>query len=337
MASRLAYVDTAGVHVVGLDATGARSAAPVLASAGEVPADSVRDLAWSANGRWLGWLQAGGAGQLVLYDSRAGSRRSWPVPAGELAVTDAGAVVLTDDHLTVYSPSDAVGRSVPATVGGEGLTVGARTPDTTHFGTPVASFAGGFVVDDQLAAERHRLVLLPPDGTGRYLGDAEQSGAPWGTAAVSADGRTLAVERGDHTDFCGVGPASELALVDLTTGAQQLAPAPVPGSRGTPRIQQLSSAQGTWGASVASCEPGVDPHPSAYFEFTSGSWVLVKDAVLAAARGPGGLLAFSAGRWRGESQPEIVGTGALTVEGPQGQLPLDTSHDFVWAPTATAG
>lgn len=336
MASRLAYVDTAGVHVVSLDASGGRTGAPVLASAGAVPADSVRDLAWSANGRWLGWLQDDG-GQLVLYDSRAGGRRSWPVSAGELAVTDAGAVVLADDHLTSYRPDGGVGPAVPATVGGEGLTVGTRTPRTTHFGTPVASFAGGFVVDDQLAADRHRLGLLAPDGAGRYLGEAEVSGPPWGIAAVSPDGRTLAAERGDHTDFCGVGPASELVLVDLGSGSRQRVAAPVAGSRGTPRFQQLSFAGGVWGASLASCDSGVDLHASAYFELTGGSWRLVKDGVLAAARSPGGLLAFSTGRWRGEWPIEIVGTRALMVEGPQGSLPLGTSDEFAWSPTATAG
>jgi hypothetical protein len=182
-----------------------------------------------------------------------------------------------------------------------------------------------------------------PEGKTVNIGSLPPPGAlsPYEQISGSSDGQWVALEKGDHTDVCGVGPTSSLYLMNAATGAVS-----------TPNLPESPGAIWRFGAikfspdsildvsayQVRICSGnGTIRFQSLLFELSHGRFQVVARDVVDGQRGPHGQLAVITGdrafRTVGTDLPDLttVGKKSLKVDGREVRLAA-TPTFLTWAP-----
>ncbi|HVU72245.1 MAG TPA: hypothetical protein VHE83_04740 [Mycobacteriales bacterium] len=307
--ARLAYATPTAVFVVGLGANGQPTSPPqpVSDTIAAGPGAGMSDLQWSRNGRYLSWSQlAPGVEGIAygLYDSSTGKHVVISGPSNGAAVattTDMGLLMMTDTRVTPY---DGTGRPGAArTVRFQGQVVNLDTPDDGQLLASVAGAEpGGLLLTVGTGATAH-LVEVNGAGTAIDLGSlADPQDAPLVNGAAGRDGY-IAAEQGDHTDGCGVPPASVVLVVAPGTPATQIALPASPAGAIERAINLTVSTDHVVGATLVACGNGQGAgYPTDFAELHGTGWQVVANDALAASRGPGGLLAYVHARIGGEGE-----------------------------------
>ncbi|MHB8669734.1 MAG: hypothetical protein ACYDAD_04105 [Acidimicrobiales bacterium] len=325
----LAYVDAGGLKVSDL--------AGHTTSLG--PSDST-GLSWSPRGHRLGWVESGA---LVVADLDHGSLLRWPgVTLARSALrpptvdwTSQGATVLGPSGVTVYRYDGTVGE--PRPVGDQGRTVvpaDGAGPSTEPV-MVVGSRSSGLIVVSP--ASQGPWLVAEVSTTGAFTRLAELPGVgpsplnpPYSHAALDPSGSRVIFEQGDHTDGCGIGRSSSLVLAELATGEVAQIALPIPPKGRVFRVASLAwGPDGQLDATTTDCPAVGTPtspesvHPTTFWERTNRGWRKMRDDVIAARRGPGGLLAVVSGHFVGRAQAYApTGEGALSLLGPSGPARL---------------
>jgi hypothetical protein len=354
-AAHLAYLT--GGHQVNLQAvtaSGAPAGPPVhlgpVGTAGHGRLRLAGALLSSADHRWLVWGEEDGVRTPVGH----------PDDAFGLEQVDA---VRTRWKDTTTGASGTPPDVLPTAFAGDRLVVQDRDSRTFHLVTfdqappsltPVTgenfrlgAFSGGSVGLDVVPAApgsdpstiAEQIRILPLTGEAPHvlatITASLSSTSAWQVATVDPAGHQVALEHGDHTDFCGVGPSSTLALYDLVTGARTEAPAV-----GAPQAQ-WRFASGTFAGGVLAaatfyrCTPDGHILAGAY-RWGSGRWSVLDPAGIEVAAGPGGLLAVARGSWVFDTTYDwgagVTRAGApVRVLGPSGWQDLtDGATELAW-------
>jgi hypothetical protein len=285
---------------------------------------------WSASGRYLGWQQtkqSTGASAVGWYDTVTHRRMSW-----RFAYEASEDWSVTGSGMASLAAGDSL--NAPATLTSYG-TNGAVTHRSVRVRTSltVAGYSGGFIIgpdivsDDQLwrvslSGQVTRLPALPkPPENGLYE-----------VTAASPDGKIFAAELGDHTDGCGVGPASRIFVEDEATGTVRQASLPG-GSHW--RVQSfVFDPTGTLDATLVDCTQQATMSTTVFSVSPAGTVTSQRHGALVATKA-GGSFAYQAGHIHlgGTEAPvlEEVASGPLTVNGravPGGAVAATAS----WAP-----
>ena len=275
---------------------------------------AVTEFEWSADGRYLGWQQGFPTSEKSMagwYDTVTHRRTSWAFqyqyPQGWSVSSSGLASLVAGENLG--SPSTLTRYGIDRVV----------THQLVHvpIGDYVAGYSGGFIMGPDIATGTRlwRISLSGAVSKLQALPKPATNGPPYETTAVSADGKTFAAELGDHTDGCGIGPASRIFLMDLATGTTRQASLP-----GGPRWRALSfvfGPDGTLDATLVDCTQKAKMSTTVIWVSPSGSVTAVKHGALVATAA-GGNLAYQAGgiHLGGTEAPELdeVATGPRTVD-----------------------
>lgn len=312
--------------------SGGRTAAHRPVSA-DLSGDTVTQLTWSPDGRYLAWVQgvSGNLDQeLVRYDTRAGTYATWlnPQEMGIISFSGSQPVTISGSFLYKFQ---AGGSTSPIALAAEP-------------GTSTASYDDGFVfpannssaMNDQVAMWR-----AAANGEITQVGSLPATGnlSEYAQLAASPSGQWVALEKGDHTDVCGDGPSSRLIVLNTATGAATSPSLPVAANTvwrfgsimyGADSVLDFSAYQ------VSICDADVS-FPTRLFELDHGKLHVVADNVTAGQRGPHGQFAVVTGQDAfkviNEELPDlgIDGKQQLEVNGKVISLPT-TPASIDWAP-----
>jgi hypothetical protein len=337
-APRLAVATQSGMEIWSAK-TGAVAAGPVLSSPLEI-----YNANWSADGDYLTWeqnllpSQDESTTELVEYNTLTGKTQTWPTgDDGDYSgfVPGPDGVVAADlgtTQLTVFNldgSSGTINLALPAisalTADGEGfvsLATNSTSFDPSATASPVALVSLAGTVAQTPAALP---VISNPNSN------------PYEEMAASVDGKDLAVEQGDHTDVCGVGPSSVIFTADTVTGKVTSSGPPAPSDGSVLRVYSMAwSPSGVLDVTMYDCTDSTsNAIPTELWEHVGGTWSQVASNLLYAARGPGEVLATVSGDLTEQGQD-----GPYTVNaGPQklviGDAPITLSSPaeaIVWAP-----
>jgi hypothetical protein len=313
---------------------------------------AIRLLVWSPDGHELAWMQERltgvGEPQLTLrwFDVATHAERAWPLARSVGAPT------------ALHAGAEGVTGYFPGVDGSESR--------LRHFGTKGEVSAVPLIIEsDEALADDAGFISYGPtpnlgsyflyrvglDGSARGTTVAMRSSHPAEQALVdwvaSPSGGALAAEQGDHTDGCGVGPASKVVVIDPRSAAESVYALPS-GRRW--RVVSLSySATGVLLVVAAdttqACAAG-RPNaeiPTTLFELSSGKLLPRAHRVLAAALSPSGTRAVVTGQWRlgnapGEDFQSTLPVGPETLKVSTRILKLPgTPVSLAWAPGGTGG
>jgi hypothetical protein len=199
------------------------------------PDESVVGLAWSGDGRYVGWARSGPASLAVsVHEPATGSSATWNAPGGRPFGDSLGArqhdFVVVDDTGTMALLDPAAlfdeGEPVLVDLAVEEPSLLAVTPDrilaTSNAGT--SRYGGPQDVYDVRADGSATLLF----GDGDDLEEGVIRNVAIGTAALTADGRRLVYSTGTAAGACDFHP--ELVVRDLVAGRERAVPAPqIPG------------------------------------------------------------------------------------------------------------
>jgi hypothetical protein len=316
----------------------------------------------SGSGRWVAWAESSVAyigrppaitahgftssdttvtTTAFLLDRRSGKVTEIPAAGAPLAFAGEG-LVLFDPFENVYTlvtpgRPNRVLQNMP------------DSEDDAIGAVPEGVVAIGW--EDIGDSIQQRLDLVGYDGTVRTLRRFPRratSMAGYIQGWMSDDGTRFWIERGDHTDYCGVGPSSWLAIV--TRGgalARPEIPAPPPPSgvdvragQGM-RLQNLrpagpgsDSAYALWASCTLGPSGSYEQVYSGIYRLNAGKWSLVRKDAIAAAAVPSGTAATGGavvqpGRIRlgpGEGGPAVYlepsGNALLIRNGKTTPLPI---------------
>ena len=313
------------------------------------PAVAIHDVAWSIDGRYLAWQRSTPDRTLLeLVDTVTGLNKLWPVPGDGL-----GAVVVKDNAVYAIEPAGIVrfngsgSTTVAGLPPGSGVAFGEGPLSPAAYGAGWVTSSWDALTSSPVSNERVGLDGLLPGGYA--VAPAPGTGSPYEMSAVDPSGRYLALEQGDHTDVCGVGPGSILWTIDLSTGKTDHNAPPTLAAAGTLRF--LSMAWGpnhTVDVTAFECDLSGSPTPKSFvpvlWEHTDTGWAQIAAHVLGGGRGPAGQLATITGdlEVRVGNYPTVGpgGTQQVTVNGTA--IPTsDPVSSVSWAPdpatiTATA-
>lgn len=313
----------------------------------------------SADGRWVAWAESSvsytgspptldqfgfsstGAQEITtafLLDRRSGKTTEIPALGEPFAFAGDGLVLHNriDDIYTVVTPGQP-NRDLRDWPESEYRAVGAVSEGVITIGgsdTDDGSL-GDYLVDlvEYGDGEVRTLHALPHIVTGA---------AGYGQGWVSDDGQRIAIERGDHTDYCGIGPSSSLVLLDREGSAlgpevpgppipAALPPSPWDGMRlQYVRFTDPDSALALWTMCRQSTNGTAarDPY-SAVYRLQGGKWSLVREATIAVAAVPAGGIVLQPGAFRlgdGEGGPSVLpepsGEALLIRDGRTVRLPV---------------
>jgi hypothetical protein len=301
----------------------------VAGNAGEM---AVSAFEWSASGRYLGWQQSNqrsGRGEAGWYDTvthRSHSWRSdyegvegWSVTGSGLASLVPGEDLGSPATLTRYSLEGAVTHQ----------TVRVKTTET------VAGYSGGFIVGPDITSNTNlwRVSVSGAVTTLAALPKPSNDEELYEVTAASSDGKVFAAELGDHTDGCGVGPASSIFVINEATGAVRQAALP---SGWRWREQSfVFDPHDALDATMVNCTSNAWMATAVVTVAPSGAVTAVKRGALVATTAANGAFAYQAGHAR------EAGTEAAFVEPvPSGPLTVDAravpgvvgAATVAWAP-----
>ena len=292
---------------------------------------TVTDFEWSSGGRFLGWEQSElstGKAAIGWYDTLTHRRAWWSVQlqfAEGLSVTSSGLALLAAGE-DLNSPSILITYSVGRHVSHRSVAV--PTSDN------VVGYSGGFILgpDIKTGTQLWRVSVRGVVTKLKALPEPARNGPPYEVTAVSPDGKVFAAELGDHTDGCGVGPASRIFLVNESTGTVRQALLPA-GPRW--RVQQLVfDPTDTLDATMVDCTGKATMRTAVLWVSPKGVLTADRNGALVATSANGDL-AYQAGHIKvgGTEAPilEEVASGPLVVNG----KPIDTARSATtasWAP-----
>jgi hypothetical protein len=275
----------------------------------------VTQFEWSASGRYLGWqqgLQTSADSVAGWYDTvthRLASwafqyrfPQAWSVSSTGIASLVAGGNLGAPSSLTSYDVGGPVTHRL----------VHVQIADN------VVGYSGGFIMGPDIVSGTRlwRISLTGVVTKLQALPKPAPNGPPYETTAVSPDGKLFAAELGDHTDGCGLGPASRIFVVDEATGTIRQASLPA-----GPRWRALSfvfDPDDTLDATLVNCTQKTVMSTTVVWVSPSGAVTAVKHGALVAT-GADGDLAYQAGgiHLGGTEAPELdeVASGPLTVDG----------------------
>ena len=279
------------------------SIAPV-ATTGTTKPMAVTGFQWSADGRYLGWQQmdeSTGKGRAGWYDTLTHRRTTW---SSAFQFAEGWSV----NRSGVASLVAGENLNSPATLTEYGID-GVVTHRSVHVQTSdsVAGYSGGFVIGPDIVSGTRlwRVSLSGNVTTLQQLPKPAANGPPYETTAISPDGRIFAAELGDHTDGCGVGPASHIFIVNEATGTVTQARLPA-----GPRWRVLSfvlDPRDTLDATLADCTSHAKMSTTVLSISPSGAVTAQQQGALVATT-EDGTLAYQAGG------AQIAGTEAAYVQ-----------------------
>ncbi len=294
---------------------GASTKVAPIAVAGTLKPMAVMEFQWSASGRYLGWQQGSQTSAKSAagwYDTLTHRRASWTFqyqyPQG-WSVSSAGLASLVPGG-NLGAPSTLTRYNIDGAVTHQSV----RVPISDN----VTGYSSGFVMGPDIVSGTRlwRVSLSGAVTKLQALPKPATNGPPYEITAVSPDGKLFAAELGDHTDGCGIGPASRIFVVDEATGTTRQASLP-----GGPRWRVLSfvfGPDGTLDATLVDCTQKASMSTTVVWVSPSGKVTAVKHGALVATAGDG-YLAYEAGEVHlgGTEAPELdeVASGPLTVNG----------------------
>jgi pimeloyl-ACP methyl ester carboxylesterase len=347
---RLSYITSSGqVELVTVHADGSltdrRIIGPVSSAASGV---TVHALSASSDGKWLAWLE----------EPKTASDQGAPTTTVVVRSTDAVSPPLTGNVTPVIGRIGFTSDRVVAIEGAEA--------ESSPLSSPLsfAKLATPAITLDVLNAVSGGLLVLtsPPGGGAQSLteevtlvgssggavtvhGFSSQSYAEpvlTSTNAVTRAGDELLLERGDHTDFCGVGPSSGALLVDLPGGA--IRPLGHPGTAAQQwRLESATFVGSSPVAVWATCSPaGVvqynePPRVNTYISTRTG-WQLIHQGAAIAAGSPTGALLVQPSQYVPVPQApypafDVAPTGdAMLINGSEQHPMALRGVEFAWVP-----
>ena len=291
----------------------------------------VTDFQWSASGRYLGWEQSNlttGRGAIGWYDTVTHRRTSWRIQvqySEGLSVSGSGLALLVPGA-DLSSPSTLTTYEVDGPVSHRSVAV--PTSDN------VVGYSGGFVMgpDIKSGTQLWRVSLSGAVTKLQALPKSTSSGPPYEVTAVSPDGNVFAAELGDHTDGCGIGPASRILVVNEETGTIRQASLPA-GPRW--RVEAfVFDPKDTLDATMIDCTQKSTMRTAVLWVSPRGVLTGEKNGALVATAA-GGDLAYQAGHIKlgGTEAPtlEEVASAPLTVNG-KPLAAMSSAATVSWAP-----
>jgi hypothetical protein len=177
---------------------------------------------------------------------------------------------------------------------------GANGPDEV-LGTVAGAEPAGIVLTVGDGSSAH-LVEVNAAGTAIDLGSVDPERAPTINGGAGRDGH-LALEEGDHTDGCGVPPASVVLVVTPGSPVTSVSLPSAPAGALERAVGLEVSTDHVVGATLVACGNGQGAgYASDFAELHGTRWQVVANDVIDASRGPGGLLAYVHGRLGGEGE-----------------------------------
>lgn len=326
--------------VVWSKSKGAVSVGPVSA----LPVDVV-DINWSQNGEYLAWEQLpipNNSARTKVFELNVLTHRtfSWKVGnafLGGLVPGPTGVVAseVTSTQFTVFSSNGSVRRfntslpvlAAPAAYRDGFLATEAMfaSYDPTATDSPIVRVTTKGAVNSTAA----NLPLFP----------ANYTGPEYGIAAASPNGDDLAVELGDHTDVCGVGPSSVVITANVVSGSVKTLGPPTPSGGAVLRVSTLSwSPTGVLDATMYRCgaPTGGSDLATELWEDAGTSWRRIGTDVLYVDRGPKEILATVSGYFilKGtEDGPNLAVSGSQTLKVGGARIALHApAGELAWAP-----
>ncbi len=291
----------------------------------------VTDFQWSASGRYLGWEQSNlttGRGAIGWYDTVTHRRTSWRIQvqySEGLSVSGSGLALLVPGA-DLSSPSTLTTYKVDGSVSHRSVAV--PTSDN------VVGYSGGFVMgpDIKSGTQLWRVSVSGAVTKLQALPKPTSSGPPYEVTAVSPDGNVFAAELGDHTDGCGIGPASRILVVNEETGTIRQASLPA-GPRW--RVEAfVFDPKDTLDATMIDCTQKSTMRTAVLWVSPRGVLTGEKNGALVATAA-GGDLAYQAGHIKlgGTEAPtlEEVASAPLTVNG-KPLAAMSSAATVSWAP-----
>jgi len=320
------------------DASGATRIGPATPTPVEV-----YDVNWSADGDYLAWVQRplspdeSGRAELVEFDVLTHHSTIWSTKDFDLTgIVPSSSGVLTDEYF-----SSSTTQLLKFNLNGSTTTTSISVPGGDAF----VAYGDGFLAASNFpGAEGSNVERVSIDGT-VITTPAKLSVVPgnesglYETAAASEDGEFMADELGDHTDVGGVGPSSKITIVNTISGSVSTTGPPTPKDGSVLRVNSMSwSPSGVldvtmynWGASGNA--RGI---PMELWEYSGNEWREIGTEFLAAARGPGGVLATVSGNLKLSSvaeSPYAVPAGAQQLDVGGALIPLGApAQSIAWAP-----
>jgi len=292
---------------------------------------TVTDFQWSASGRYLGWEQTNlstGRGAIGWYDTVTHRRMSYPTQfqySEGLSVSSSGLALLVPGA-DLNSPSTLTTLNVDGHVSRRSVAV--PTSDD------VVGYSGGFIMgpDIKSGTRLWRVSLAGAVTKLQALPKPASNGPLYEVTAVSPDGTVFAAELGDHTDGCGIGPASRIFVVNETTRTIKQASLPA-GPRW--RVQSfVFDPKDTLDATMVDCTQQSTMHTAVLWVSPRGVLTGDKKGALVATAA-GSDLAYQAGHIKlgGTEAPvlEEIASGPLTVNG-KPLAGMNSAATVSWAP-----
>jgi WD40 repeat protein len=326
----------------------ASKGAVAMGPVSQTPTDAT-DISWSANGEFLAWEQI-------------------PVVSSAHPVMKIFELNVLTHHTTTWSmnPEDSgyFSALVPGPTGVVGAALGAAqftafsvngTRRRFNVAVPAiaafSSYGAGFLATEAMFASYDPTATASPivrvatnggvTSTAANLPvfPANYSGPEYGIAAASSNGEDLAVELGDHTDVCGVGPSSVITTANAITGKIETLGPPTPTGGSVLRVLSMSwSPNGVLDATMYRCgSPDTGGNLTLELWENSGSrWRRAGTDVLYAARGPKGILATVSGYLAEKGSEDgpsstVAGPRKLSVGG-KGIALHAPAGEIAWAP-----
>jgi hypothetical protein len=289
-----------------------------VATGGLASTMTVTGFEWSSDGRYLAWQQInlhsgnGADGATAWYDTVTHRKASWPVAyqaSVGWSVTAAGVQSLAAGQ-DLKSPATLTKYTVGGAVTHQSVTV--RTSLT------VAGYSGGFVIGPDIVSNSQLYgVSLSGHVTKlQALPKPAPTASPYEMTASSPDGKVFVAEQGDHTDGCGVGPASRIFVINEATGTIKVVPLPA-----GPKWRVLSFGFDPGDAvdvTLVDCTMRSHMATSAATVSTSGDLVSLKEGTIVSTRA-GANVAFQPGyaRLGGTEAPviDLTASAPLVLDG----------------------
>ena len=204
--------------------------APAPLAGSSVP-QIVSSFEWSSDGRYLGFQeQASTSGPpdiTAWYDTATRRMVSWSI-GNTLDASAAWSITASGEE--ALQPASSAQSGATLTIFHLDGTTNQQTVPVPPSLLVSGSSAGFIVGPDPFNGDGGALEMVTLNGVVANLPSLPAAGpnsTPYEVQALSPDGQIFIAEQGDHTDGCGVGPPSQLFVVDIGAGSVHQVPLPI--------------------------------------------------------------------------------------------------------------